>query len=165
MPDHARAEVEAFIRGICGDVPVVFDRTSGPTPAGIHCILIGITPDLSARNDRHQPLRVERRYLLHAPDEADGAARLEAILFHALEGRSRFVIEPEAPPYELWRALGLPPQPGLVLRVPVVRPRPAVKRTPVETVDIQLAPIETTPGARAGAAPGSPTVDFTVQED
>jgi hypothetical protein len=140
------ADLETFVRSACGEkIGIAFAKPAADTAAAtVHCVLIGLAPDLRSRNDRRQPMRIERRYLICASG-GDALECLEALMFRALD-QDALRLEADPPSIELWRALDLPPQPGFVLRVPVTYQRPIDRARPVRTVDLQLAPTATLRG-------------------
>jgi hypothetical protein len=106
----------------------------------VHCILIGLAPLLASRNDRRLPMQIHRRYLVcgSGGDDATRVAWLETMMFRALDSNEPR-LEAETPPIELWQSLGLPPQAGFVLCVPVTHQRSIEHARPVRTVDVQVS--------------------------
>lgn len=136
MIDDTDAEVLAWARAAAPDLPVALVPAPGPGdgPAGVAVYLLEVTPRPYGRGGSVEPppATLELRYLVTAwAADAAAAHRALGLLFDAPLPGTGAEVEQRPLPAETWRALGVPPQPALVLRVPVRREAPARPYQPV----------------------------------
>ena len=106
-----------------------------------------------ARHDtRAVPLQLALRYLVTATHEdPETAHRWLSRLLSAASGHTEFAVELHPMPPEVWRALGVPPQPAFSLRVPLRIERPEPPARPVlKKVEVINAPLHTLTGLLLG---------------
>jgi len=100
-----------------------------PVPAtgqGIAFRLLDITPHAAPEPQRYRRLHATLRYLAMTwADEPATAHDLLGRLTVAVMKGSPIALEREPPSLALWQALGLPPQPGLLLRCEAYHDLPA----------------------------------------
>ena len=133
MIDAADARLKEWVKAVAGTI----DITLGPprdVKAGraVNLYLLEVLQKPQPRGLRRPPLEVTLRYLVtswaDSPEEAHGI--LGTLVFAAMEEED-FEVESERVSGDTWVALGLPPRPSFVLRVPVRKERPV---TPVKLV-------------------------------
>ncbi len=119
---------------------------------GVGLFLLETIPTPPARVGRRPPLQITIRYLVTTWAESPYEAHrmLGELLFAALSNEN-YEVESESPPINLWTALGVPPRPSFLLRVPLrrVRPEPTVPlvRSPLV---IKAAPLQRLTGIVLG---------------
>jgi hypothetical protein len=125
--DQADERLREFITATVGPaVPV----SSGPPGGGasgraVNCYLLEVVPAPAERSVRRPPLQVALRYLITTWDDDHLAAhRLLGQLLFAAMADDALDVEREALDAASWTALGTPPRPAFVLRVPVRVERP-----------------------------------------
>lgn len=96
-----------------------------PGKKGVCVYMLGAAPKAAARGPSRPPLQVQVRYLITAQDDDPAKAHrtIGTLLFAAMEN-PEFEVEDGEPSVELWRALGVAPQPAFVIRVVVRKERP-----------------------------------------
>jgi hypothetical protein len=146
---------------------------------GINLYLLDFEQEPLPRGAAKPPLQVALRYLItvSGDDTAEAHRQLWTLLVDAV-GRAEpnsWAVEREAPPLELWRALGLAPRPSFVLRVQArheweqLPPGRRVEKRefkggPVRTLSgVVFAPPGQTPVA--GAVVDLPALGQTVETD
>lgn len=130
--DLSGQQVEAWVSQVASPAKVFFGSPAEMAGnEGVNLYLLEIFPDPTARSVREAPpLKLLLRYLVTA---WAGSPRkmhelLGTLMFAALQ-KPEYVVEPEPVAVEIWRSLGVPVRPSMVLRVPVLQPRP-VKPAP-----------------------------------
>ncbi len=110
-------------------LPSVELRLSAPAesadPPCVHLYLMGIRPAPPSQQVRRAPLAVTLQYLVTvaASDPAEAHRCFGELLFAAMS-HERFEVDLEALTPEMWRAFGVAPRPGFVLRTPLQLERP-----------------------------------------
>lgn len=97
---------------------------------GLYLMEIAVMPPASTT--KLPPLQVALRFLVTSwsEDPEDAHRLLGELVFAAMEN-PEFEVELEPVAMTVWRALGVPPRPAFVLRVPLQRVRHAPKAKPV----------------------------------
>ncbi len=158
MSDEISAAEERLVRewvrpSLGSNAVAVFDGAPAPAAAGdgggvrVTLRLLDLLPHALPRGKKDPPKRLLARYVVTAASQAgaggEGGARaaLAELAFGAV-GSNALEVEHAAPSLEYWRALGVPPQPALVVRVPVERlTHRAVPRVRVP-LDARWAPLQ-----------------------
>lgn len=128
--DSIDSQLQTWVQSVAADATVSFAPPSAgdvdDTPR-IHLYLLHIVPGLTRTNlpASNAVSELVLRYLVtvEAADPTAAHRLLGELAFAALENTD-FDVESEPLPPSMWRAFGTPPQPALLLRVPLQRPRP-----------------------------------------
>lgn len=126
MIDEADARLQEWVKGVLGTIEVSLgapkDMKAG---RGVNLYLLEMLQAPQPRGIRRPPLEVLLRYLVTgwADDPQQAHQVLGTLVFAAME-QGDFEVEAERVPGDVWVALGIPPRPAFVLRVPVRRERP-----------------------------------------
>lgn len=139
MIEHVDRRMAEWVVSQLGDVvvdhgPPTADEVSQDT---VHLYLMDLYPAPTPTGGVRPPQRWTLRYLLTvaAPSMAGAHGLLGKVATAALEAAD-IEVQGEPVPLELWLALGLAPQPALILQVPmthqVPRPRAPSVRHPLE---------------------------------
>lgn len=130
MIDSIDVQLQAWVLSVAADAVVSFAPPSaGDTTDGlrVHVYLLNVVPGLTRTNlpASNAVSELLLRYLVTvaAADPAAAHRALGELAFAALESGD-FDVDAEPLPPGMWRAFGLPPQPALLLRVPLRRSRP-----------------------------------------
>jgi hypothetical protein len=123
-----------WAREVLGDVPVRLGSPSpGPTTSGVAFHLLDITPHAGPNGEQYRRLHATLRYLAtaSAPDASTAHNLLGRVMVAAMQHKT-FTLDREPPPTALWQALGVPPQPALLLKChahhELSRPEPSPSR-------------------------------------
>jgi len=118
---------------------------------GVNLYLLELLQSPAARGTRRPPLLMTLRYLVttQAPKVEDAHQMLGALVIAALEN-TEFEVEQEALPLSLWSALGIPPRPSFVLRVPFRHERAEKLAPPVRSVILKRLPLRSFGGQIVG---------------
>lgn len=117
MFDDTSEALVAWARGVLGEVTV---RLGPPPPSpvgrGVSFQLLDITPQPVPHEWRYRRLHASLRYLATAwaDDDATVHNMLGRLTFAAMQ-HAAIELQPEPPSVALWQALGVRPQPGLLL--------------------------------------------------
>ncbi len=96
-----------------------------PQGRGVGLYLLDVQRSSANSTVKPPPLLLTFRYLVTVwAEEPEAAHDLLAQLCFAAMENGEFEMESGAPALDVWRAFGLPPQPGFLLRVPLLRERP-----------------------------------------
>lgn len=132
MIEQVDGRLTAWVKSVLTDVNVYLappEVTHKGRSVAIYLLEIVHAP--IPRTSRRPPLQFTLRYLVTTDDnDAAVAHQLLGELILAAIDSTEFEVEPEPVPIVVWTALGVPPRPSLVLRVPVriERPQPVAKR-------------------------------------
>lgn len=163
MIDSIDAQLQTWVQSVAGDALVTFapPSTEAAGALRVHVYLLNVVPGLTRTNlpSNNAVSELLLRYLITV-DSADPAAAhhlLGELAFAALENTG-FEVDADALPPGLWRAFGIPPQPALLLRVPLQRARP---QAPAPLVRQPLAVDTTTITALTGRVVGPDAVPLS----
>ncbi len=130
MIDSIDSQLQSWVRSLAADATVTFAPPSPDSEAAaprVHLYLLHVVPALTRTNlpASSATSELHLRYLVTVAAAEMTVAHhlLGELAFAALES-SDFDVELEPLPPSVWRAFGIPPQPSLVLRVPLRRQRP-----------------------------------------
>jgi len=141
--DQADERLREFITGAIGAGVSVSPRLpSGAVGRMVSCYLLELVPVPAERSVRRPPLQVELRYLITTWDDDHLAAhRILGQLVFAAMAEDSLEVEREPLGAALWTALGIPPRPAFVVRVPlrVERPDRAAPRVR-EPLHVEIGP-------------------------
>ena len=138
-------KVKNWILKVAGGVEVSLAAPDGRKPgAGVGAYLMDImkaAPPNSTK--RPAPLQLTLRYLITTwSDQPHQAHQLLVQLMFAAMENTDYHVESDFPPLSVWRALGVPPQPAFLLRVPLVYERTGAIAKPVhQPINIKSAPL------------------------
>jgi len=123
------AWVKSVVEGV--DVRLAAPGTS-PEKRGIGLFLMEVVVMPPASTTKLPPLQVALRFMVTSwsDDPEDAHRMLGELIFAAMEN-SEFEVELTPVAVDVWRALGVPPRPSFVLRVPLQRARHMPKAKPV----------------------------------
>lgn len=129
MIDSLDFQLRDWVRSQAAGVEVVFGLPPvdvGGVSTAVYLYLLDVTPGLTRalRPGEGAESELVLRYLLTVAGETAEAHRLLGELAFAALDATDFTLDAEPLTPDLWQALGLPPQPCLVLRVPLRRRRP-----------------------------------------
>jgi len=112
---------------------------------GVGLYLLDVMQSHALSNSRRPPLQLSLRYLITAwSDKPEDAHQiLVQLIFAAMENKD-FLVELEPIPLTVWTALGVPPQPSFLLRVPLRQERPELQ------TKLVLHPLEVQSSAMVG---------------
>ena len=143
--------LQQWIRPALGPRAQVGFDGAGPAAEGgalqVGVRLLDVLPSPPPRGHEAPPLRLQARFVVTVSGGKAGESRaaLADLAFAALESEM-LELERAAPPPEYWRALALPPQPALVVRLPLVRVKPQRKvplvRVPLAAQWSDLRPLD-----------------------
>jgi hypothetical protein len=156
MPiDQTDSRLKEWVEANLGDVDVSFDIPGGVLDAGadarIHLYLMQIEPQFPLRGARPNVQEVKLHYLVTAgAGKIQDAHRLLGELLFAALDTPDFEVIYEAVPMGTWTALGVPPQPAFVLKVPLYREKPELIAKPVRTVVVDATTVTTLSGIVLG---------------
>ena len=142
LHDAEERLVREWVRPSLGAKVVVAFDGAAAAGEGVHVTLrlLDLLPYPLPRGRKDPPKRLQARYVVTVDDRES----LAELAFGAV-GIDALEIEHAAPSLEYWRALGTPPQPALIVRVPVERVTqrtvPRV-RVPLERRWALLQPLE-----------------------
>src|SRR5687767_7223780 len=126
MIDQIDRRLVAWIGGIIAQVDVSLGPPgAAETAKGVGLYLLEIVQSPQARGPRRPPLMMTLRYLVttQAAKPEDAHQMLGTLIVAALENPD-FEVEQEPLPLSVWTALGVPPRPSFVLRMPFRHERP-----------------------------------------
>lgn len=157
MIDQADRQLKAWINGLLGDAILTFgppERTpSGPgVKDGVSCYLLSLDDKPPERAPQRAPLQITLCYLITTCAETpEQAHRLLGQLVFAAMQVSDWEVELQLIPPGYWEALGAPPQPCFILRVPLrmERPAPPVQRVR-KPLEVMPAPVRSLSGIVLG---------------
>ena len=121
MIDETDKRLRDWIGAIVGPaVPVsLAPPTSAFSGPGVDCYLLDIVAAPPERSTRPPPMQLVLRYIITTwDDDPLSAHRLLGQLVFAAMSDDTLTVEPGAVPLDVWRALGTPPRPCFVLRMP-----------------------------------------------
>jgi uncharacterized protein DUF4255 len=110
---------------------------------GVSLYLLELMPFPAPRTDKRPPLQLSLKYLVTAWSERpeDAHEILVHLMFAAMEDKD-FQVDLEPIPLTAWTAMGVPPQPSFVLRVPLRQERPEAQTKLVRyPLEVQSSPI------------------------
>ncbi|HVU10718.1 MAG TPA: carboxypeptidase-like regulatory domain-containing protein, partial [Phototrophicaceae bacterium] len=116
------------VTSVAGSVTVALTPPRDPPQVDpvVHVYLMGIVPALTAPDPRKLPRQVMLDYLIAVRgSDPERAHKLLGTLVLAALDSTEFTLNYDPLPVETWLAFGTEPQPAFVLRVPLVRERPA----------------------------------------
>jgi len=141
--DQADERLREFITAIVGaGVTVSPSAPAAATGRVVGCYLLEVVPAPAERSVRRPPLQVALRYLITTWDDDHLAAhRLLGQLLFAAMADDTLDVEREPIDAASWTALGTPPRPAFVVRVPlrVERPDRAAPRVR-EPLQVEIGP-------------------------
>jgi hypothetical protein len=119
-------KVKKWILSVATGVEVSLAAPNGRKPgAGVGAYLMDVmkaAPPNTAK--RPAPFQLTLRYLITTwADQPQEAHQLLVRLMFAAMESADYHVESDFPPVSVWRALGVPPQPAFLLRVPLVYDR------------------------------------------
>ena len=131
MIDRVDQRLCEWIKTVLGDVKVSF-APPGP-PCGdkaVHCYLLELAAHPPLRGPRRPLLQIALRYLITAHDTTvEGTHLLLGPLVFAALAESDWEVRLEPVAAETWAALNVPPQPAMILSIPLQQERTdAIKR-------------------------------------
>jgi len=132
MIDETDRRLASWIGEILDHVNVSLALPAAPDSAkGVGLYLLELLQSQPARGTRRPPLLMTLRYLVttQAPKPEEAHQMLGQLVIAALEN-PEFEVEQEPLSLSTWTALGIPPRPCFVLRVPFRHERPE-KPTPL----------------------------------
>lgn len=138
MIDEVDRRLRDWVKGILEGVEVHLTAPGNATDKGaaeqrgigLYLMEVAVMPPASTT--RLPPLQVALRFLVTSwSDDPEEAHRLLGELVFAAMENPEFEVELEPVPVDVWRALGVPPRPSFVLRVPLQRARHMPKAKPV----------------------------------
>lgn len=154
MIEDVDRRLEQWVASVAGPLAVTFSTPSPTTKSATASVyLLDVAPAPFGRPLKEEPpIRILLRYLItpSAEDPREAHRLLSCLLLAAL-GHREWEVESEPLPAAVWQALGLPPRPSFVLRIPVQRERPA---KPVPRVTSGLVIRQSPLGALAGRVVG-----------
>lgn len=132
MIDEVDRELERWAGNVLGDgLAKVGPLDPAASGRGVSLYLLEVVHGPPSRGARQPMLDLALRYLVTSWSEGPSEAhRLLGELLFAAAASADYEIELGSPPLDLWVALGVPPRPAFILRVPVRRPLP-VHRAPL----------------------------------
>ena len=152
MSDEISAAEERLVRewvrpSLGTHAVAVFDGAPAPAAAGdggvvrVTLRLLDLLPHALPRGKKDPPKRLQARYVVTVANKE----ALAELAFAAI-GSGFLELEQTAPSLEYFRALGVPPQPALIVHVPVERVAPARAvprvRVPLDTRWAPLQPLD-----------------------
>jgi hypothetical protein len=179
MIDAVDRELEAWVQGVVGDLPVALTlpdaSAAAPGPSGVRCYLLELADRAPLRQLQRAPLQFDLRYLVTtwAPTAPEAHRLLGELVIAAMDAPDLVV---DLRPLEAgtWRALGLVPQPSCILQLPVRKPRPtpetAFVTEPLSIRTVAVGPFQGVvlgPGGRplAGAIVEIPGLQLATRTD
>ena len=133
MIDEVDRRLKEWVKSILEGVEVRLTAPGNSTQVkGIELYLLEVAVMPPASTNKMPPLQVALRFLVTSwsEDPEDAHRLLGELLFAAMEN-AEFEVELAPLPVAVWRALGVPPRPSFVLRVPLQRARHMPKAKPV----------------------------------
>lgn len=142
MIDQIDQELSAWVIDTLGDINTRFDMPAeGSKASGVVLYLLSFATTPPAITSQTPPLQFTLRYLITAWAETPIAAhKLIGELVLAAMGESRYEVELDPVPAEIWQAFKLPPQPSFVLRALLRKPRQEPVPKHVTTVVVEHRP-------------------------
>lgn len=152
--DEAHARLRAWADGVTAARSATHALPpAGPAP-GVSVYLLDILHAPPVKTVRKPRLRATLRYLVSAWTEpVEQGHRWLARLLQSAVQTEGFEVEAAGPPLELWRALGVPPRPGFVLRLPLWMDLEA-PRVPLVSRELRIEVAPLRPLAGRLTAPG-----------
>src|SRR4051794_36612495 len=138
MRDSERIDerIKEWVEGSVPDAAVRFEPPASSAGSddhdGVGIFLLDLLDDHLPMGQGRTPLQLVLRYLVTAV-AADPAAANRTLVELAFAAMDHEDLEPEFAPLDarLWMALGVPPRPSFILRVPVRKEREQPRVTPV----------------------------------
>lgn len=130
---------------------------TGRPGRGVSFQLLTVTPQPVPDAERHRRLCASLRYIATAwaPDDAVAHNLLGRLVFAAMQ-QKEFELEREPPSMVLWRSLGVPPQPGVLVTCRASTPLPARRTifatTPPSSLDGRVMGVDGRPVGEATVA-------------
>jgi hypothetical protein len=129
--EEVDTELRDWAATIVGEsAEVTLSAPANPEKSMVNVYLAAILPAPPLRGEHRAPLQLALRYLVSAwaPEVAEQHRLLGALAVGAMTD-SRYEVELESVPADLWQAFGAIPRPSFYLKVPVrqARPEPKVK--------------------------------------
>lgn len=143
MIDQADERLREFIAARVGSaVTVSYGPPGKAVGRVVSCYLLEVVPAPAERSVRRPPLQVALRYLITTWDDDHLAAhRLLGQLIFAAMADDAFDVEREPIDAASWTALGTPPRPAFVVRVPLRVERPDREAPRVrEPLHVEIGP-------------------------
>jgi hypothetical protein len=133
MIHESDQQLAKWIKTIVDGATVSFDPPGNTQTKTVGVYLMDLAQTAPDRGSRRPPFLMTLRYLVttHAPKTEDAHQMLGALVVAALEN-SEFEVEQDPLPVSLWSALGIPPRPAFVIRVPFRHERPQKLAPPVK---------------------------------
>jgi len=173
--DEAHERLRAWTEGLT-DAGRATHAPPSPSPAkGVSLYLLEILHAPPVKTVRKPRLHATLRYLVSAwTDPVEDGHRWLARMLQSAVQTEGFEVESAAPPLDLWRALGVPPRPGFVLRLPLwmelEAPRVSLVKRELRLEVAPLRPLQgrvTAPGdlPLAGALVEMPSLRLATRTD
>jgi len=130
---------------------------------GVGVYLLELMPLPAPRTDKRPPLQLSLKYLVTAWSEKpeDAHEILVQLMFAAMENKD-FQVDLEPIPLASWAAIGVPPQPSFILRVPLRQERPEPQTKLVRELNIKSSPLTSFHGLLVGPEE-APLADCRVE--
>ncbi len=109
---------------------------------GVGLYLLELVPLPAPRTGKRPPLQLSLRYLVTAWSEKpeDAHEILAQLMFAAMDNKD-FQVDLEPIPLTAWTAMGVPPQPSFVLRIPLRQERPEPQTKLVRELRLESSPL------------------------
>jgi hypothetical protein len=158
-------QLKSWVEQVLGSISVSLDRPgSQQSDRGVCLYLLELIDAPPLRNTTRPPLQLKLRYLVTAWAETpeDAHHLLGTLAFAAME-ETAFDLDLEPVSPATWQAFGIPPQPSIVLQVPLRQERPEPSEQLVR-VPLVLHAVPTANLAGTLLGPGDiPLVGATVE--
>jgi hypothetical protein len=158
-------QLEEWVKNVLGPVTVSLDPPGTvQADSGVHLYLIELVDSPPPRNTKRAPLQLSLRYLVTTwADSPEEAHRLLGDLVLAAMGDAHLKVELEPLSATSWTALGIPPRPSFMLRVPIRQERPQPEVKPVlQPLKVKADPITRFSGILLGPNE-TPLIGATVE--
>jgi hypothetical protein len=145
MTEAFDEKVKNWILSVAAGAEVSFAAPNSRKPgSGVGAYLMDVMKAAPPHStNRPAPFQLTLRYLITCwSDQPQEAHQLLVKLMFAAMESADYEVESDCPAAGLWSALGVPPQPAFLLRVPLVYERTGVVATPVrQPISIKSAPL------------------------